>query len=53
VQPVDGKWNAAVKDQLESACAGRFAGGDITLKQGQAIFLAPDWTAEWENLVVF
>jgi hypothetical protein len=37
-QPVKGRWTSAIKDQLEaSVCR-----GDMTLQEGQAIFLAPD-----------
>ena len=46
-EPVDGKWNATVKDQLESSVCRQVCRRDITLQQGQAIFLAPDWTREY------
>ena len=46
-EPVDGKWNAAVKDQLESSVCRQVCRGDITLEQGRAIFLTPDWTREY------
>src|SRR5215470_20217117 len=42
-QPVGGQWGAAVKDQLESSVCRQVCRGDITLKQGQAIFLQTDW----------
>jgi hypothetical protein len=48
-EPVDGKWNAAVKDQLESSVCRQVCRGDITLEQGRAIFFAPDWTREYER----
>ena len=38
---------AAVKDQLESSVCRQVCRGDITLEQGQAIFLTPDWTREY------
>ena len=44
-QPLMGKWTDKVKDQLESSVCRQVCRGDITLKQGQAIFLdEPDWT---------
>lgn len=42
-QPVSGRWSAAAKDQLESSVCRQVCRGDITLKQGQAIFLQADW----------
>jgi len=42
-QPLNGRWSAAVKDQLESSVCRQVCRGDITLKQGQAIFLQADW----------
>jgi hypothetical protein len=33
-----------VKDQLEASVCRQVCRGDITLKEGQAIFLRPDWT---------
>ncbi len=48
-QPVTGKWTETVKDQLESSLCRQVCRGDITLKEGQAIFLAPDWTKEYEK----
>ena len=39
------QWNGAAKDQLESSVCRQVSRGDITLKQGQVIFLdEPDWT---------
>ncbi len=43
-QPVNGKWTDKVKDQLEVSVCRQVCKGDITLKEGQAIFFAPDWT---------
>ena len=34
---------------LASSCAGRCAAVDITLHEVQRIFLAPDWTKEYER----
>src|SRR5262245_20462540 len=42
-QPVRGRWSAGVKDQLESSVCRQVCRGDITLKQGQAVFLQADW----------
>jgi hypothetical protein len=43
-QPITGKWTDKVKDQLESSVCRQICRGDITLKEGQAIFLEGDWT---------
>ena len=43
-QPATGRWSATVKDQLEASVCRQVCRGDITLKQGQAIFLRPYWT---------
>jgi len=43
-QPLTGKWADKVKDQLEASACRQVCRGDITLKDGQAIFLEPDWT---------
>ncbi len=44
-QPLMGRWTDKVKDQLESSVCRQVCRGNITLKQGQAIFLdEPDWT---------
>lgn len=48
-QPLQGKWTAAVKDQLESSVCRAVCRGDMTLQEGQAVFLAPDWTKEYER----
>jgi hypothetical protein len=42
-QPLNGRWSAAMKDQLESSVCRQVCRGEITLKQGQAIFLQADW----------
>ena len=46
-QPRDGKWSAAAKDELEESVCRQVCRGDLTLEQGRAIFLHPDWTQEW------
>jgi hypothetical protein len=46
-EPVSGRWSASVKDQLEASVCRQVCRGDITLEQGQAIFLRPDWTREY------
>ena len=46
-QPITGEWTERMKDQLESSVCRQICRGDITLKEGQAIFLAPDWTKEY------
>jgi hypothetical protein len=46
-QPITGEWTERMKDQLESSVCRQICRGDITLEQGQAIFLAPDWTKEY------
>ena len=46
-QPVKGRWTSAVKDQLEANLCRQVCRGDITLKEGQAIFLEPDWIKEY------
>jgi hypothetical protein len=46
-QPVAGRWSASVKDQLEGSVCRQVCRGDITLQDGQAIFLRPDWTREY------
>jgi hypothetical protein len=43
-QPVNGRWTDKVKDQLESSVCRQVCRGDMTLEQGQAIFLEPNWT---------
>jgi hypothetical protein len=39
-QPVSGKGTDKVKDQLEASVCRQICRGDITLKEGQAIFLS-------------
>jgi hypothetical protein len=46
-QPVNGRWTDKVKDQLESSVCRQVCRGAITLQDGQAIFLRPDWTREY------
>ena len=46
-EPIAGQWSASLKDQLESSVCRQVCRGDITLKEGQAIFLRPDWTKEY------
>jgi hypothetical protein len=48
-QPRSGQWNAAIKDQLEASVCRAVCHGDMTLEQGQAIFLAPDWTEQYSK----
>ena len=49
-QPVTGKWSTKEKDQLEASVCRQLCRGDITLQQGQAIFLDnPDWTRAYEK----
>ena len=46
-QPVRGKWSAAVKERLEISVCRAVCRGDLTLEDGRAIFLRPDWTQEY------
>jgi hypothetical protein len=48
-QPLEGKWRDADKNQLELSVYRQLCRGDITLKEGQAIFLRTDWTKEYEK----
>jgi len=48
-QPVKGKWTAAVKDRLETSVCRAVCRGDMTLEEGRAIFMRPDWTQEYLN----
>ncbi len=48
-QPLNGKWTDKAKDQLEGSVCHQVCRGDITLNEGQAIFLEPDWTKEHEK----
>ena len=50
-EPAAGRWSASVKDQLESSVCRQGCRGDITLKEGQAIFLdEPDWTRREDDV---
>jgi hypothetical protein len=44
---VRGKWSAALKERLESSVCRAVCRGDMTLEDGRAIFLRPDWTQEY------
>jgi hypothetical protein len=46
-EPLGGQWGATTKDQLELSVWQQVCRGDITLKEGQAIFLRPDRTQEY------
>jgi len=48
-EPVAGKWSAAVKDQLEGSVCRAVCKGSMTLHEGRAIFMQPDWTKEYET----
>src|SRR4030095_13072780 len=48
-QPVKGRWTSAIKDQLEASVCRAVCRGDMTLQEGQTVFLAPDWTKEYER----
>jgi hypothetical protein len=48
-QPVKGRWTSAIKDQLEASVCRAVCRGDMTLEEGQAIFLQPDWTKEYSK----
>jgi hypothetical protein len=43
-QPIRGRWTDKIKDQLESSVCRALCRGDMTLQEGQALFLKPDWT---------
>ncbi len=47
IQPYDGPDNAHCKDQLENRTKREVVSGRISLAEGQARFLAPDWTTEY------
>ncbi len=49
LQPRAGQWGAGFKDQLETSVCRLLCNGGITLEAAQAIFLAPDWTVEYER----
>lgn len=48
-QPLEGKWRDADKNQLESSVCRAVCRGAMTLEEGRAIFLQPDWTVEWQR----
>ena len=46
-QPRRGQWSAKIKDQLEGSVCRAVCRGAMTLEEGRAIFLWPDWTKEY------
>lgn len=44
-------WGAKVKDRLENAVHAAICSGKMTLAEGQAVFLAPDWRTGYCTLV--
>ncbi len=48
-QPRRGQWSAKIKDQLENSVCRAVCRGAMTLEEGQAIFLRPNWTKEYEK----
>ena len=46
-QPRRGQWSAKIKDQLEASVCRAVCRGAMTLEEGRAIFLHPDWTREY------
>ena len=46
-QPRRGQWSAKIKDQLEASVCRAMCRGAMTLEEGRAIFLRPDWTKEY------
>ena|SRR5258708_7857993 len=46
-EPRDGQWAAKFKDQLEASVCRALCRGVMTLEEGRAIFLRPDWTKEY------
>jgi len=42
-QRVEGDWNIKVKDQFEAVVCNAVCRGDLSLDEGQAMFLEPDW----------
>ena len=46
-EPRDGQWAAKFKDQLEASVSRAVCRGAMTLEEGRAIFLRPDWTKEY------
>ena len=47
--PYDGTCNAHDKDRLENATKRDIVAGTITVAEGQARFLAPDWRVEYQK----
>jgi hypothetical protein len=47
-QPLRSKWADKDKNDLEQSVCRMLCRGEITLQAAQAIFLAPDWRAEYE-----
>jgi len=48
-EPRTGQWAAKFKDQLETSICRTMRRGTMTLEEGRAIFLAPDWMKEYER----
>jgi len=48
-EPRTGQWAAKFKDQLEASVCRAVCRGAMTLEQGRAVFLQPDWTKEYEK----
>ena len=46
-EPRRGRWTARFKDQLEASVCRAVCRGIMTLEEGRAIFLRPDWTTEY------
>jgi hypothetical protein len=46
---VGSQWSAKFKDQLEASVCRAVCKGAMTLEEGRAIVLAPDWTKEYEK----
>ncbi len=43
-QPIRGRWTDKIKDQLEGSVCRAVCRGDMTLEEGRALFLKPDWS---------
>jgi len=43
-EPYNVQWGAHIKDRLEDRILAKVKSGKMTLKQGQDVFLEPDWT---------
>jgi hypothetical protein len=52
-QPRTDQWTAAFKDQLKASVCRAMCKGAMTLEEGRAIYLAPDWTKEYEKFFGF